>query len=616
VVTRLPPLHPWSLLLIGLFASPAALAGREDTIRRLMLEGKTETAQERCTKWEAPTNLEEPLVREACAQAYWRQAERIDSVEGWISYALTWKGTEWATTAFSREAEAALRDLPEEADEATILDMATRYAGTKIEPELRARAIDAAYRDVKSSKAAVDVVNRYPDHPGRPGLVERFPEGFFTLTVTGRAVKWQMAPAFRLPSTLEPTLTWVAREPSGRSRPWDTAATELLIAAGVRPETIAAVQPAAGGEEGPRLPICWVPGMPEGWTPGVELKVGKGTVFRPVGWDKDCGPEAWPIFLVTRGSAVAGLSTRPGRRVDVLGPEVADKATIRSHVKPLVGGEAVLEGGAIVLPAANLTWLYFPTSGGAAWVSNRGPSPAAQPLAALKGGPLSNGWRVAMEGSDLRVSSPALDRMPPALRDWRLPAGEAHVLAPFVGVMLGLSGSRAVADRSPAAELGGNGWNRTGGGLDRTPPAGASPAGIYVADPPQLEAALNVLASVGFKRAAIQVVDGWKADLDVDRVPELVVRATYEGQGIVFVLDPIEGSEILTTAGVRVFSSAAPRILPGGPGLEQPFSFRKGDYVYLAWGIRQGSGPEGLAVEVVRSDGVGFVSSATALGAP
>ena len=47
------------------FTLPAALAGREDTIRRLMLEGKTETAQERCTKWEAPTNLEEPLVREA-----------------------------------------------------------------------------------------------------------------------------------------------------------------------------------------------------------------------------------------------------------------------------------------------------------------------------------------------------------------------------------------------------------------------------------------------------------------------------------------------------------------------------------------------------------------------
>ena len=110
-------------------------------------------------------------------------------------------------------------------------------------------------------------------------------------------------------------------------------------------------------------------------------------------------------------------------------------------------------------------------------------------------------------------------------------------------------------------------------------------------------------------RNAIQVIDAWKADLDVDRVPEVVLRATYEGQGIVIVVDPLEGNEITANGGWRVFASAAPRMLPNGPGVEQPFSFRKGDYVYLAWGIRKGTGPEGAAVEVVRFDGTGFVAT-------
>lgn len=94
-------------------ASPPARAGKSDAVERLVADGKLDADQTRCERWEAWDPGEEEAVREACAQAFWPVAEARDTQAAWESFRAQWAGTTTSARARAREAEAALRAVPQ-----------------------------------------------------------------------------------------------------------------------------------------------------------------------------------------------------------------------------------------------------------------------------------------------------------------------------------------------------------------------------------------------------------------------------------------------------------------------------------------------------------------------
>ena len=596
-----------ALALLGALRPSAAWADKPETVVRLVEGGKPDQARERCDKWAADAPDAEEALREACAKAFWLEAEAIGDVAAWRAFRARWDQSTFGPRARSAEGAAALRAVSPQEREANLLLLADRYAGTASEPALRERASAAAVRDARDGEEARAVALRYPKEPSLGELVARFPTAFLQVRVKGRAVEWQVDPPVRLTGPLSPVVRWVAREPSGAARPWDEAMREALGAWGV-PSPLLAGLP-KGSEESPALPFCPTPGQSA--APAVQVDVGGGIVTVPVGADEGCGEGSWPGFLVIANGRAVGLSLRPGHLVDLSeGPAPGGDRTVRAFLGAPSGDPELSDG--LIYQRTPTAWLVMPVSGGAAWATGAGPGRPGLPLSpALRGAPMPGDWSVVPEEAGQRVRSGALSRMPPSMQRWSLPKGEARVLPMHVRAAFGLLAMNAQPARSAAPPLdAGGGWVRNAdGSLQRTQPLGADIAGIQGVDEVGVETALGLLAGLGIKRGRVQPADGWRVDVDNDRVPELVLRAAIDGQGVVIIVDPIEGDEAVTVEKARVFVFDEPTSKAPNMKLDLPFSFRKGNFVYLAWGAQR-PGPGGKDerhVVSVRSDGVGFV---------
>ncbi len=491
--------------------------------------------------------------------------------------------------------------------EENLLILAKRYARTPSEEAFLDLAAGAAVRDARNAEGAVAVAQRYPGDKRLPELVERFPAAFLKVKVKGREVQVAVEPAIPLEGEFKPTIRWVARDPAGDAELWDLALRDALAAWGV-PEAL--LGPLPKGTDAPKLPLCVVPNQPKGWGPAVEVEVRSGRVLSPAGFDEGCGEETWPGFLVFSGPKAVGLSLRPGHLVDLVAPvDASGRKNIRSYLGANFGDPQLSEGR--IFQRTEAAWVVDPISGGSPWASGRGPVGIGLPLAGtLRSAPFPEGWSVIAEESGLRVHSATLARMPPAMQRWVLPKGEARVLPIHVRGVFGLLGAQALPPRSPAPALDASaGWVRASdGALQRVQPAGADIAGIRQMDEGEIEAALGVLAGVGVKRGRVQALDGWKVDVDNDRVAEVIVRALVDKEGVVLVVDPIEGDEALTAEDARVFLIAEPGVRSDAQAADLPFAFRKGDFVYMAWGGQTSIGrtAKDRFLICLRFDGTGF----------
>jgi hypothetical protein len=588
----------------GLILSPAAAAGKADSVDRLVFDGKHEAAQTRCERWEAWDSREEHDVREACAKAFWPIADARDTRDAWADFRTRWTGTETSARARSREAAAALRELPGDADEDLLMDLRGVYAGTPSAEDFEERAAAAALRDARTAREALDVARRWPDHPDLAQLVARYPSAFLTVDVDGRRATWSVDPPVALTGVDAVKVRWVARKPSGETRAWDRAAKDLLVAWGVPDATVAALPE---GDNDPLLPVCWVPGQPAGWRAGVELSVGDGRLFHPIGWDDGCGPEPFPVFLSLRSGRVVGISLRPGHRLDLTETVSDGRRNTRAWMSSPPGTPMLWNGW--VHERVGAAWLVTPLSGGQPWATLSAPPNTAVPLtSALRSAALPGDWTVDGKASPPRVTGAALAGMPPALQTWTLVPGELRSPPPLVREVIGLTSDRARPARPPAPPLGDTGWVRTGSGaVARSPPSGGAIAGMYKMEDDDVAKALQAAEAVGMPRARMQVIDGWRGDLDRDGITERVLRCDIDGAGALLIVDPLR--EAFDDPGqARVFLFDAPRVRADARPADTPFTFRKGDFVYLAWGGQEVLGPQARRsfVEVVRSDGAGF----------
>lgn len=600
------PLIAAGVLAVAAMAAPPAWAGKADAVERQLAVGKLDQARERCDKLEVAAPPADPSLFEACAQAFWPAVEADGSAAAWAAFGQRFAGSGLSARARVAEGAAVLSELDPRTPEEQLLLLAKRYGGTPSADAFARRAADAAVRDARTAEAGVRAARRYPDHPDLPVLVESWPDAFLVVDVDGAQPRVRTDPPVKLTGEFAPRLATVAREPGGAAEAWDLAARALALGWGVGEGRLGGSRDGASGS----LPLCWVPGQPPGWGPFLEVGVGTGALYTPLPWAKGCGPEAWPVFLTYAYDQAVGISLRPGHRVDL--QAITDGAG-RRHVRGYLATSdkpARVEGG-LLYQETDLAWLVTPMSGGAPWVTRSGPSGAAVGLGKLvRGGGLPEGWVVDTGPDAFRVVAPALDKLPPAIRDWRLMPGEIRVPPPLVQALLGLQPGDAQPPARPAPQLGPLGWKRTPGGtLLREPPEGGRVAGLYTMGPADLNAAQGLVRSVGFSDDWVTVLDGWKADVDGDGVPEIFLRAEIDGAGALLALDLVDAAGGAPGAPARVFAIEAPRVKSDTKVADMPFAFRRGDFVYLAWGGAEvlGATSRRHFVNVVRFDGTGFV---------
>ena len=600
-------------LVLAMLALPrAALAGKTETIERLVADAKLEAARIKCDKWQAHLLEEEDTqpLREACAEAWWSAAEATDSEQAWSDFRAKWQGTSWDGRAKEKAGAAALRDLPERASEGDIQLLAARYANTSSGPALATAVADAAVRDARNGEDALRVVEKWPEHPGVPGMVERFPAQFLRVSVKGRKVDVSTEPVIALTGPLAPKVRWVLRDASGAKQDWDAAAGDWLEEWGV-PRTVTAARPVPT-DGAPSLPLCSVPGLSSGVGPGVEVAVGKGALLHPLPWGKGCGPSDWPAFLSLEDGKLRGLSLRPGHFVDLTSEaDSSGRQNIRGYLGQPAGIPQLHSG--VVLQQLGPAWIASPVNGGMPWATAKPPSARSLPVTeALKSAPTPSGWTIKSVNGEMQATGTALAKMPPAMRTWTFPGTEARIVPQLVRGTFGLMVVNASGPRPAAPVLGPDaGWNRTPeGSMLREPPAGGDIAGIRQVTGDAIETALGVAAGVGLSRDRIEALDAWAVDVDGDRIAETIIRAKLDGQGAIIVVDPLEGKEAYTADKARVFAFAEPMVLANRRVAELPFAFRKGKFVYMAWGASEvlGATKRRHTLVVVRTDGAGILS--------
>ncbi len=610
MVRRAPLLrHALPVAFLGLLSAPAR-ADRPDTVQKLIDAGKLDSAQSKCDRWAAHSAETEAPLREACAAALWPVAEAADTERDWANYRTRWVGTSWATKAKAREAAAVARDMPDSLSEDELLALAARYDDTPTGPAFREAAGRAAFRDAGSEAEAREAASRWEGHPDLGALVERFPGAFIQarLGPDGKA-QLKIEPPIPLLGDRAPQVRWIAAESGGATELWDLALKQQLEAWGV-PASVASGLPQGTAE--PALPVCHVPNMPPGWTPAIEIQVGTGRATQPISYDEGCGPDGWPTFLALDDGRVTGVSLRPGHHVDFAATtDALERRTVAAWL-PAPSGTPQLHGGTVTLQAGS-AWLVRPVSGGMPWATGRPPSADALPLTtSLRGAGLPDGWTVTREDGRMDVQSSRLSAMPEPYRDWGVKGDEIRFVPPFLAATFGLSQKSVTPPRPAAPQLGPQaGWTYApDGSVLPQPPAGATVAGIYRLDEASIEGALGVVAGIGIARDKIQVLDGWKADLDDDKVQERVLRVAIDKVGVLIIVDPIDGDEAYTADMARVFVMEEPGVTVNGRAAGQPFTFRKGNFVYMAWGGVEvlGARSRRPILAAVRFDGSGYVS--------
>ena len=101
--------------MIALILSLFAYGGRkDDMVLKLVQQNRIPEAQERCEKWEADQLPEDNLLRHACAEAYWKEAKKINTLENWKLYRERWAGAPIQKKAAIEEIELALSQYREQ----------------------------------------------------------------------------------------------------------------------------------------------------------------------------------------------------------------------------------------------------------------------------------------------------------------------------------------------------------------------------------------------------------------------------------------------------------------------------------------------------------------------
>ena len=362
-----------------------------------------------------------------------------------------------------------------------------------------------------------------------------------------------------------------------------------------------------------RLPICQMIDAPGGWEPVLEIRLGEERFHHALGPDSICGDGVWPVFLSRDNGRAVGISLRPGHMVDMR--VRAGTGDIRDLVRGAQVGGVILGPDGLYQQHAAVQ-VVQPMSGGAPWVTLRSAGQWSQPLGStLHLDPVPSGWELVPLSGELQVRSEALAKMPPALRDWRLVPGEVGVVPPQMRDVIGMSAARAQPPVPSAPRMSaGSGWVRSAsGGVETRPPQGAGMAGIYQLGEADRQIAEGVLAAMSLTGESLFILDGWKVDLDRDKVEEVVLRASIEGQGLVFVIDTLSDARGMAADNTRVFGWSSSLVSAEGGEVSTPFPFQKGGFTYLAW---VASSSEGVGIEVIRSDGTGFTSEEIEIAGP
>jgi hypothetical protein len=560
----------------------ALAASDPDTIQRRISANDYEGARRRCEKWDAQEPDAAPALREVCAKADWPLAEARDSAQVWQAYCDKWAETEWATVANERLASASLRELRSRPSEDVLIDLAERFPDTRAAQEALEQAADAAVRDATDGDLARRAARRYPDHPGLPPLVERYPEKFVQVLISeDYVIETSIEPPVRIPPYMEPLPVWIARWPGGHSTPWQEVASNHLSEAGLSPDQI----PIAGS--GPPLPLCALSGQPEGFHAAVEVRVGAGRLYRPVPWNSRCGPEAQPVVMTVSGGQVVGLSLGPGSKADLSARSLNGRLHTRAFLSEAPGAP-VLVGQHLFAPSGRL-WLVTPLNGGAPWLTDRAPAlGAAIPLSAsLSGSGPPNGMRLETEDGTLVLRGDGSE-------DWVLPPGEVRFLSSMLQQVLGITSDTAAHRPGAPALLAQAPWIRDGGQISSTPPTGGQPLSIEQLSELDVQKAQLRVESAGLSRERADVQDAWMVDIDRDGVVEVIFRARVDGEGALIVLD------VHSALGNRLFLFRAEDAAPADGGASAPFAFTYGGHPYFAWTGQNGTSS---FIELVRYDG-------------
>lgn len=568
------------------FAVNVALAAPDPAaIQRKMTTNDYEGARKKCEKWDAEKPSADPALREVCAKADWPLAEARDTARVWAAYCSTWEGTEWAEVAVERLASASLRELRAPASEDDLLQLAAEYPDTKAAQQATEMAADAAVRDVADGAAALRAAKRYPGHPGLPPLVERYPEQFVKVLINpDQSIATEIDPPVTVPAYMQPLPVWVARWPGGHAEPWLEVATNHLAEAGLPREQLTLT-----GGGGPALPLCAIPGQPEGFHAAVEVRVGAGRVYRPVPWADGCGPDAPVMVMTVSGGRVVGLSPRPGAVVDLTARSLDGRLHTRAFVKDTPGEPTLV--GPVVFTAVGRSWLVSPLSGGPPWLTDR--APPRDGAVALSASVVGSG---PPSGMRLEPVDGTLTLRKEGAADWTLPPGEVRFLSALVQRILGLDAAvlDGVPDGAPAL-LPQVPWATDGDKLIAQPPRGGRALQVTALTELDIQQALLRVESAGVGRERLDVRDAWTVDIDRDGVVEVIFRARLDEQGAVLVLDVHE------SLGNRLFLFSAEDAAPAQGEAGAPFAFTYGGSPYVAW---VGNVGQARFVELIRYDGL------------
>lgn len=583
---RPKPLVP--ALLLALVTGPAWGSARSDAVRRLIDEGRPDTASAKCDRLGAELSDAGKDLREVCAEAKFTEAMEVNQVMEWIRFQQVWKGTAFAAAARDNEAAAALRDLGPNAAEHEYVSFMREYKDTKFAMAANQMVADAAIRDVKTGKEAVRVAQLYPNHKSTPLLVEKFLSSFLKMEMDGTNVKVTLDPPIPIPGP-PPTGRWAVRTGEDAYQPWGDAAQLHLKELGVGPAFID-----AAGAKG--YPPCQVPGVD--WELGVLVEVGSGRAFYPNTGISACRGRAWPGFAVYDGGRLAALSvtpasvlrfpTDPGAGSFAWGPS-GDQTQIWT---PGQAGDPILVGNVIGQPVGNL-FLLTPLAGGMPWYVSQGPPPTAMHLPVeAKSAALPEGWQLSDSNGPIqagRTTTTPVDVGSSALAGtpWTLPPGEIRVLSPLVQQITNLHRKNEMFERVRKPKL----PALTG----TTGPMGALPVVMTELTQPAAQAVGRQLGGVGIPVTIWRAWEGFIAGTSGGR--EVVFDGEIAGKPVKGLLDPMDNS-----SGYRAFIWLRDPRSQTGP--EEVFAFSHDGSTYFVW---RGKGEKGDYTESIHFEDVGMV---------
>ena len=555
-------------LLIGLALAPIAWgSARSDSVRRLIDEGRLESAQTKCDRLGASLSDAEPELREICSEALFERALDDNSVITWVRFQQTWGGTSYATAARDNEGAAALRELGNEAPEYKYQQFMVDYKDTRYALAAEQLLADAAIRGVTNGKDAVRVAKMYPNHRNTSLLVEKFLPAFLKMEMDGMNIAVSLNADVSIPGP-PPTGRWAARYGEEAYIDWQAAGEAHLNEIKASTNFISKAK-----EIG--IPPCQVPDA--GWELGILVEVGSGKAFFPNGGIPDCRGRPWPAILSFRQGKLSALSVSPTHTMRF--PDGAfEDAFIWGDGKeetrmwtPGAAGDPIRVGAVIGQPVGNL-FLLTPMAGGMPWYVNQGPPPNALPVPIeASSTAIPVGWTLSNEDGSIgpgqasdtpvAVQSGALGGIP-----WQVPAGEIKVMSPLVQQLTGLYAKADAFSRGRTSRL-----PVLSGAVG---PMGSMPVPITEMTPRNAAAVGRQLSGAGLP---IRIWRAWEGKFRTGPgSPQIVFDGEIAGKPIKGVMDPMANG-----TGFRAFVWHKDPRSQEGP--EDILTFQMDGITYFIW---------------------------------